>query len=122
MKTKTTEIYICDHCKKWYQRKWLCEKHEKRCSYNPDNQRACFGCVYVEMKNETIGSGISNTLTGEEEEMNVQVLFCSKKQHYIYPPKAEHKGNAFDMGDYENLPMPKECELQKLVGIEFDIF
>jgi len=54
MKIETKEIYKCEHCNKLYQIKSKCLEHEKTCSKNPDNQRACFGCRHLEKKNYTI--------------------------------------------------------------------
>ena len=54
MKTETKEIYKCEHCNKLYQLKNWCLVHEKACSKNPDNDRACFGCQYLTKQNETI--------------------------------------------------------------------
>lgn len=33
---------------------------------------------------------------------------------FLYTPKNQIKGNQFDLGDYENNPMPKECEIYNL--------
>ncbi len=58
---------------------------------------------------ETIWAGHGD-MYGNECERDVDVLFCEKKDCFIYPPSVTAKGNAFDMGDKRNEEMPKECE------------
>ena len=107
MKIELREIYKCDHCKKLYQRKNACEKHEKSCTKNSDNFRACFGCKYLTKKTETIDNG-----SQYYPERRVDLLWCNKLGHFLHPPKVEHKGNAIETGEL-NEPMPKECEHRK---------
>ena len=95
---KKLTAYKCDHCGKFYQREKMCERHEKACNKNAENWRACSGCKFLSKKRVT-------TIKGEKD-----LFFCSKKDIFLHPPKSEHKGNVFDLGDTPNLPMPKECE------------
>jgi hypothetical protein len=99
-------VYKCEYCGKIYQRKHFCINHEKQCIKNLDNFRICNGCRFLS-KIET--SLYIDTYMGEMER-KVNVLFCSKLDCFVFPPKVEHKGNAFDFGDKENIPMKKECE------------
>ena len=108
MKTEIKEIYKCEHCNKLYQIKSYCEKHEIVCSKNPNNQRACFGCNHLEKKNYTI---YDDDPRGGEIESNVEILFCPKINSFLYPPKVEHKGNAYELGDELNKPMPRTCKV-----------
>lgn len=101
MKIETREIYKCDHCNKLYQRKHACEKHEIMCSKNPDNFRACFGCKHL--------TKVEVPIQGYYWEYEANVLYCSKLEKYLHPPKVEHKGNALDFGRL-NEPMPRECK------------
>ena len=112
MKVETREIYKCDHCKKMYQLKRFCERHELMCYKNPDNNRACYGCMFLVEKTEEVYSGVGNPY-GEEGTINVKVLYCSKKDVFVYPPKVAVKRNMFDMGEKSNEEMPKECDLFK---------
>lgn len=114
MKTETKEIYKCDYCNKLYQRKHLCAKHEESCKKRPDYLRPCHSCRVLQKKNETIWSGVGDEY-GNEFERTVSVLFCRKRDCFIYPPSVAAKGNAFDMGDKENIEMPKECELYEKI-------
>jgi hypothetical protein len=43
---KTITAYKCSYCKKVYQIKVLCEKHEPICYSNPIT-RSCAGCAYL---------------------------------------------------------------------------
>ena len=97
--------YKCKHCGKLYQRAKNCEKHETRCKKNPDNFRACFGCKHLEKVNKTY---LYDTPYGEQGH-GVEVLKCKKFEKLVYPPLVEHKNNAFDFGDIDNVPMPKTC-------------
>lgn len=93
-----------------YQRKHLCAKHEVACKKRPDYLRPCHNCKILKKQDETIWSGVGD-MFGNEMEMNVNVLFCEKLDCFIYPPSVAAKGNAFEMGNKENIEMPKECEL-----------
>lgn len=107
MKTQKKEVYYCDYCKKHGLNKSKMEYHEETCFKNPENKRPCFNCHYLEKKETFISGMYSN---GLEWERTVNLLHCNKKQHFLYTPKNQFKGNQFDLGDYENNPMPKECE------------
>jgi hypothetical protein len=109
MKVETKEVYKCDHCNKLYQRKWLCEKHELSCKKRPDYLRPCHSCKILKKQRETIWAGYDD-MYGNEAERVVEVLFCEKRDCFIYPPSVAAKGNAFDMGDNRNEEMPKQCE------------
>ena len=104
MKTETRQVYWCSFCHKLYLRKNYCERHEELCSKNPENDRACFHCVYLERKSTEYF--YSN---GDSIEL-VDLLHCKKLQCFLYPPQVEKKGNAFDLGDEINMPMKVNCE------------
>lgn len=105
MKVEIKKIYKCDHCNKLYQVKGAAERHEKACHKNPDNERACFGCDNLDRRETSIG------MMGPwgEIEKPVNCLYCKSKDIFLYPPKVEHKGNSFELGE-GNEPMPKVCE------------
>ena len=66
-------------------------------------------CIHI----SKIGAGIIDQHGNEKD---AQVLFCKKKDIYLYPPMMEHRGFHYEMIDEkENLPMPKECEEQVMV-------
>jgi len=110
MITETKEIYKCEHCRKLYQIKRFAETHEKSCTKNPDNWRACHQCTHLGKRTTTI---YYDTGYGGEQEEKLDLLYCSKLDTFIYPPSVEHKGNCHELGDDTNKPMPKECEDQK---------
>jgi hypothetical protein len=112
MKVKTgVTLYICDHCKKKGQRKGAMERHEKWCAANPENRRACEGCVHLEETTVEIhyddpyGSGVRNA-TG---------FRCKVFDKLLYPVKAEKKGLPEKYPDtFEGQePMPRVCEHMK---------
>lgn len=105
MITETKEIYKCEHCKKLYQLKKYCLLHETTCKKNKENHRACFGCNNLTKKTETI---VYDTGYGESQR-KVDLLYCTKLDIFLYPPKVEHKGNQYETHPKENKPMPKEC-------------
>jgi hypothetical protein len=109
MKIETKEVYKCEYCNKLYQRKRLCEKHELRCKKRPDYLRPCHSCNVLQKVKQIIWAGYGD-MFGNEAERVVNVLFCQKKDCFIYPPSVAAKGNAFDMGNKSNIEMPKECE------------
>ncbi|WP_372934957.1 hypothetical protein [Mariniphaga sediminis] len=116
MKTKQSTIYECEFCGKYYKRKHYAEYHEGMCPKNPYNQRACFGCSHLIKKDAKVWIGIDNYYSGEPYYEQRTLLYCQKKQTFLYPPKAENKGNYFTEfynEENENNPMPKECEFRK---------
>jgi len=108
MKIETREVYKCEFCNKLYQIKGYCEKHEVVCTHNPNNQRDCFNCGYIEKRKHTI---YFDTGYGESKRV-VEILYCDKIKSFLYPPKVEHKGNAYELGDELNDPMPMNCEFR----------
>ena len=111
MITHNKPTYKCEHCRKLYQIKEACEKHEPACSKNPDNFRPCFDCNHCDKVTVT---HLFDTFQGEGKE-NVRVLKCKEKNIFLVPPKAEHRGNYYEgeaLGDGElpNESMPKKCD------------
>ncbi len=109
MKAEAKEIYKCDYCNKLYQKKHLCAYHESVCYKNPDNARVCFGCNNLVKMETVVYSGRIHP-DGDEATRKVNLFFCKKLETYLHTPKNEVKGNAFETGDYDNIPMKKECE------------
>lgn len=103
---ETKEVYKCEFCRKLYQLKRFAEKHEKQCSKNPANYRICFGCEFLGKRRTYIM--IDNEYRSYEEPLDL--LYCSKIEVFLYPPKVEHKNNQFELGDHYNEPMRKECK------------
>jgi len=121
MKTEIKEIYKCDHCNKLYQIKSFAIKHEERCSKNPENFRACFGCEHLGKKDAKVHTGYDDYFSCEPIYEFKTLLFCSKKNTFLYPPISEHKGNVyseFDDDSQQNNPMPKECCFRENESIE----
>ena len=117
MKTQTIEVYKCEYCNKLYQRKSACLKHEKQCNKNPDNNRMCLNsCKHLIKKDTKVYIGIDDYYSSEPIYETKSLLFCAKKNTYLYTPKSEHKGNyytEFYNENEENNPMPKECDVYK---------
>ena len=123
MKTENIQVYKCDYCNKMYQRKHFCIKHEAGCKNRPDYIRPCHNCKVLKKVKATIPAGYGDQ-NGCEMETNVKVLFCEKLDCFIHPPSVATKGNAFNMGDKDNIEMPKQCEYfdpDEFITGEFDI-
>jgi len=110
MITEIKEVYKCEYCRKLYQIKRFAIYHESICKKNPENYRVCFGCKFLVKKEVTIKD--DHPVMGETE-YNRDLLFCTSKNIFLHPPIVEHKGNAYELGDELNEPMPDECELYK---------
>lgn len=108
MKTEIKEVYKCDYCNKLYQIKYHCQNHEKSCTKRPDYLRPCHNCNILKKVKETISVGYGDIYGNKKKEV-VKVLFCEKRDVFIYPPSVAAKGNAFEMAK-PNIEMPKECE------------
>ena len=109
MITETREIYRCDHCRKVYLREQACIDHEPKCSMNPENGRPCMGCMFVQKQEREY---YYDTPYGQGSRM-VEVLVCTKFGEVMHPPLVEHKGNAYEFGDFINHPMPRTCDHRK---------
>jgi len=108
MKIEIREIYKCEYCRKVYQIKPHCLKHELSCKKRPDYLRPCHNCKILKKVKETIWAGYGDEC-GNECERVVEVLFCEKLDSFIHPPSVAAKGNAFEMAKL-NIEMPKKCE------------
>lgn len=121
MKEETRKIYRCDHCEKYYLRKHFVEPHEILCKKNPENSRPCFECEYLSKLECYV---VDHTPWGGENNIEMELLYCNKKDHFLYTPQNETKQNYFDVlylkmnnEESSNEPMPKECEFIKLPGV-----
>jgi hypothetical protein len=120
---ETKEVYKCEHCRKMYQIKSACEKHELICNKNTSNHRACMSCPHLIKK--TVDVHFDNPM--REETIRTDVLFCPKINSYLYPPKIEVNKNWFEGEDIEdgkteNNPMPISCEILDKESIEMEVF
>ena len=111
MKIKTgVTVYHCDHCKKKMFRKHAMEKHEKWCASNPDNNKACSGCCFLQ--ETTIEVDYGDNYFNEPVLKKVKAFRCTKLDKLLYPLKVEARGldKKFPETFDEQEPMPKECE------------
>jgi hypothetical protein len=83
-------LFICEHCRKKYQIKSACEKHEPHCSHKKENQSACSGCVYLKEFKVDVFTG--NDHNGEEQSISINGFSCSKLDKVLYPYKCIRKG------------------------------
>jgi len=106
---ETKEIYKCKHCRKLYQRKYACEKHENKCNRNPINASKCLeGCMNltkleVEYIDQIYINGFIDDITKTKN-----ILYCIEKKEGVCPRWVE----PLDI-DVPNNVMPKECALYK---------
>ena len=105
---ETKEIYKCDFCRKLYQIKRFAEVHEQLCYKNPENNRPCYSCPNLEKRTTEI---YYQDYNGHDMERNVDLLYCTSKEIFLYPPKVEYKKNWHDLDEETNEPMPRSCEI-----------
>lgn len=120
MKVKeNVTVYICQFCKRKMFVKKSMERHEKLCNNNPENFRACSGCVFLENTTieysysvPTIGLNMGVVFDGDTVERKTTGFFCSKLKKKIYPFKAEKMGliEKYPETFEDQYPMPKTCE------------
>ena len=116
---ETKEIYKCEYCRKLYQMKHFCISHESTCMKNPVNFRACIGCNNLKKKIVDVNFSDYN---GNDSFEKRELLYCEKIDQFLYPPKVEFKGNAFEGAsiddgtgeEKENNPMRVDCEFQNV--------
>lgn len=103
MKTIEATIYKCDHCRKIYQVKHACERHEKVCWKNPANHYACFDCVFLDKSRETLDGGMSHGIS-------VRTFRCKKLDKDMHTIIAVVR--RLECVDHTEL-MPLKCEHRK---------
>ena len=92
---------------KLYQVKRFCENHEIQCHKNPSNYVKCLDmCKHLIKKDYEF---YYDTPYGENLRI-LKLFYCQKKKIFLYPPRAGHKKNVFDLGDELNEPMKKDCD------------
>jgi len=104
MKETIRPVYQCDHCKKNYLSKYAAGKHEKFCSYAPENKAKCFDCVFLER--DTIST---------RGYVDINSFYCTKMGVGVYPVKAERKGlvSKYPETFEDQIRMPSECSVYK---------
>lgn len=115
MIVNTKPTYKCEHCRKLYQIQSACERHEIRCSKNPDNFKACYDCQFLEKIEVEVNTQDYN---GNDNFSQRSIMHCSKLQKYLIPLKLEYSDSTYlqediEDGEKENVKMPKECEHQE---------
>ncbi len=101
---KSINAFKCDFCSKLYQLERFAISHEKSCTKNPENDRACFNCSNLSKESFEIDNGDEY-----HRPFQVKLLYCKAKKICVHPPSVEYKGNAIETGE-PNDPMPKECD------------
>lgn len=109
MKTETKEVYKCDFCRRLYQVKSAATRHEERCKNNPANNRPCLNCQNLTKKSVEL---CADNWDGSESIRSVDVFYCKVKEICMHHPISAHKKSVFDLQEYENHPMPIQCEQQ----------
>lgn len=107
MKVKTKNVYYCEHCNKHGLSEWQMKRHEILCSRNPINHRPCFNCQHLGKEQTEI---YCDNYDGSQSERKLNLFYCHKKKMFLHTPQNEAKGNMFDLCDFENNPMPTECD------------
>ena len=114
MEIRQTTIYICEFCRKAYQKEHFAKKHEKLCSKNLANWRPCHSCPHLEKMETEIYLGIDDYFDGEPLNKKVSFLHCFIKDIFLYTPQNEIKGNYKHLdnegNNFKNYPMPKKCD------------
>lgn len=82
------------------------EHHEKWCASNPDNWKACSGCVNLEETLVEVESGYM-----EDGVRDAKAFRCKVLNKLLYPIKVERRGlNKLYPETFKNQePMPKLC-------------
>ena len=106
--------YQCEFCKKLYQMKHACLKHETiKCSKNPINKHPCYSCPFLEVGE---GEYLIENICGDESYRKQKTFHCTKLNKNLYSHKMDEHIKSFDPAfENESLPvvrMPSEgkCE------------
>jgi hypothetical protein len=117
-------LYQCEFCKKSLQIKHAMEFHEKWCTKNPVNFRACFECPNKMDASVDVYRGMPYD---PEASTSARTFQCSVTHQLMYAPKAEKKGliekypDTFE--DQVRMPEVGKCEHQpKDEGFNPDLY
>lgn len=105
-------VYQCEHCKKKLFVKSSMEKHEKYCSQNPENFKACSGCIHLE--EAEVECRRYDEYFGAEVSFKAKGFHCKVLNKLLYPTKVEKLGLPLKHPKTfaDQIPMPKDCELR----------
>lgn len=109
MKAKAVTLYSCDFCSKTLFREHAMKSHEDKCSNNPKNKKACYGCVHLTTEEVERYSGCS--YDGEPNYITSVCFKCEKLDKLMYSYKAEKLGlpEKYPEDFEEQKRMPNEC-------------
>lgn len=103
-------VYYCEHCKKKLFVKSAMERHEKYCYQNPENRKACSGCIHLE---ETeVECYRYDELIGADAPFMANGFRCKALDRLVYPTKVEKLGLPSKHPETfaDQMPMPKDCD------------
>ena len=103
-----TTIYQCSYCRKYYIRKYYCERHEKQCSNNPNNWHKCYDCKNLKVWRE---------LDNKPDVRGIKKFMCKITRKSMHTCKAESRGFAKHLN---TIRMPLECDMYEcIIDLEF---
>jgi hypothetical protein len=117
MKVKeNVTVYQCEYCKKKLFVRGAMGRHEKWCTYNPENFAACSGCDHLE---ETRVAYTKDGDDGHTCHLQSTAFRCKKLDQMVYPKKVEKKGllTKYPETFKNQIPMPKECIHHTIAGL-----
>lgn len=109
-------VYKCGFCKKKKMFvKQAMERHEAKCSYNPDNNVACSGCSFLEEIEVEYTVFGHNGYYETEDVKKAKGFKCTKLDKILYPPKVFHSGllERYPETFEGQERMPTQCEFYK---------
>lgn len=103
-------IYVCEFCEKKLFIKSAMDKHERYCSKNPENFKACSGCIHLKEEKYEYDKG--DDYYGEPQYGSTKTFKCSLLNKEMYPTIVERKGyvQKYPSQFQGQEPMPKECD------------
>ena len=110
-------VFVCDHCGKKMFRRHAMEKHEIYCGQNPENDRACSYCDYMERREiKYYYDGYDGEHSGKSNG-----FYCIKIEKYIYPPFIEGSPVFYNHPEQfeDQIPFKKECENLTVCGMKY---
>ena len=119
---KVKELYICEYCRKAYQVKRFCIKHEKYCYKNPRNHHKCFGCKFLKVGTTDVFYSDSADYSRPGKTFNCTNKECSLYKKHLFTFKLEKmienkNMGALDFSDAEGEEdisiMPNGCKFYK---------
>jgi len=106
-------LYICEFCRKVYQKRHFCIAHESKCTKNPENFDACNGCKFCKETVKHIEHDMCDDYCDDTITKKHRAFYCEKQKKAMHPHSAQKWADRFPDDFEDSECMPNKCELME---------